>query len=183
MSNVAMNNVQAISPLVPRDYLGPAEVIAGGPLEIEIELPTGARVLAKLALAFPYRPIAADTVLVIGKGKAHYVIGVIHGSGETALSFSGDVSLRAAGKLRIAGQEGVSIEGLRLEILVGAVSVVADSMVQKLTSAYQRVTGLLSVRAGSSHAVVDGASLSKSKSGLILTEETMTINGKQIHLG
>ena len=59
----------------------------------------------------------------------------------------------------------------------------ADSLVQKLNSAYQRVRSLLTVHAGQSRTVVDETALTKSKNAVILTEEKMAINGKEIHLG
>jgi hypothetical protein len=184
MSNVAVLKSERSVPATSPDYLGPAAVVEVGPGDLEARLPGGAVVRAELALAFPYRPAAEDVVLVIGRGDAHYVIGVLRGSGETTLSFEGDVSLRAVrGKLRLTGDEGVEVKGRELEILVGAFKLVADSMVHKATSAYQRITGLFSARAGESHTVVDGTSTSKAKNGVLLTEEKMTINGKQIYLG
>jgi len=47
----------------------------------------------------------------------------------------------------------------------------------------RHVRDLLSLRAGKSHTVVDGSSFSQSKSATILTEEKVTINGKEIFLG
>lgn len=184
MSNVAVLKIERAALAAPQDYLGPAVVTAIGPADVEARLPAGASVRAELALAFPYRAAVDDVVLVIGRGDAHYVIGVLRGSGEIALAFEGDVSLRAVrGRLRLAGDEGVEVQGRELEILVGAFKVVADSMVQKAASAYQRIRGVLSVRAGESQTIVDGTSMSKSKNGVLLTEEKMTINGKQIYLG
>jgi hypothetical protein len=185
MSNVAALKSERVAPAAaPREYLGPAEVIEAGAGEIEARLPNGAAVRAELALAFPYRPAAGDVVLVIGRGDAHYVIGVLRGAGETTLAFEGNVNLRAVGgRLNLRGDDGVQVEGRELAVLVSAFKVVAESITQKAASAYQRVTGLLSVRAGESHTLVDGASTAKSKSGVILTEEKMTINGKQIFLG
>jgi hypothetical protein len=63
------------------------------------------------------------------------------------------------------------------------VKIVAGSMVQKLASAYQRVTGLLSVRAGEAETLVEGTTTTRARSGVILTEEKMIVNGKQIFLG
>jgi hypothetical protein len=184
MSSVAVLKTDRVAQADPRDYLGPAVVTAASAGEVKARLPGGAVVRAELALAFPYRPAAEDVVLVIGRGEAHYVIGVLRGAGETTLAFEGDVNLRAVrGKLRLTGDEGVQVQGREMEILVDAVKVVAGSMVQKLTSAYQRVSGLLQVRAGESQTIVDGTSMSKAKDGVILTEEKMTINGKQIYLG
>jgi hypothetical protein len=182
MSSVAVLKVDRAD--AAREYLGPAVVTDASPQAVQARLPDGSCVRAEMALAFPYEPRTEDVVLVIGRGDAHYVIGVIRGAGETRLSFQGNVDLRAVGgTLTLSGDSGVKVRGKELEILAGAVKVVADSMVQKLSSAYQRVTGLLSVRAGESHTIVDGASTSRSKSGVILTEEKMTINGKQIFLG
>jgi Protein of unknown function (DUF3540) len=56
-------------------------------------------------------------------------------------------------------------------------------MVQKLTTAYQRVTGLLSVRAGEAETLVEGTTTTRAKNGVILTEDKMVVNGKQIFLG
>jgi hypothetical protein len=184
MSNVVALKINRNAPALAEEYLGPATVTTVGAGELGARLPSGTVVRAELALAFPYRPASEDVVLVIGRGDAHYVIGVLRGSGETALSFDGDVSLRAVrGKLRLTGDEGVEVQGRELEILVGTFKVIADSMVQKATSAYQRITGLLRLRAGESQTMIDGTSSSRAKNAVMLTEEKMTLNGKQIYLG
>jgi hypothetical protein len=184
MSNVARLMRDAVPAPSASDYLGPAVVTGARADRVELRLASGEALEATLALAFPYRPVEEDVVLVIGKGEAHYVIGVLRSHGQTCLAFDGDVTLRAVGgRLNLAADEGVAIQGKELEIAVGAIKMVADSMVQKLATAYQRVTGLVSVRAGESHAIVDGAATQRAKSAAILTEEKMTINGKQIFLG
>lgn len=184
MSNVRVLKSEHAAPAVAEDYLGPAVVVEADAAEIRARLPGGAIVRAEPALAFPYRPVADDVVLIIGRGDRHYVIGVLRGSGRTTLAFEGDVDLHAiGGKLNLSGDAGVKVQGREMEILVGALRVVAGSMVQKLESAYQRVTGLLSVRAGESQTLVDGTATTKAKDGIILTEQKMTINGKQIYLG
>jgi hypothetical protein len=184
MSSVVKLKSERAAPAAGREYLGPAAVTAIRAGELEVRLPTGALVRAQSALAFPYRPALEDLVLVIGKEDEHYVIGVLRGAGDTTLAFQGNVSVRAVGgRLDLAGDEGVAVRGRELDVVVGALKVVAESMMHKAATAYQRITGLLSVHAGESHAIVDGASLSRSKNETILTEEKMTINGKQIYLG
>ena len=42
---------------------------------------------------------------------------------------------------------------------------------------------MLTVQAGESHTHVDGQAFSKSKSATILTEDVVTVNGKQVRLG
>jgi hypothetical protein len=165
-------------------YLGPAEVVRVEGSVVHAALPEGAVIRAELALAYPYEPSKGDVLLVIGKGDDHYVIGVLRGSGRAVLAFQGDVELRAVGgALRLSGDEGVDLHGRSVEVHTGALRMVADRAVQTFSTLCQRVSALLSVQSGESHTVVEGASHTQAKSASILTAETMTINGKQIHLG
>ena len=168
----------------PDDYLGPGHVVEAHPHEAVVEIRGGERVRAQLALSIPYAPVIGDVLLVIGKGDDHYVIGVIHGSGTTSLSFQGAVELRASGgPLTLSSDRGIAIHGPEVEIHAGKLQVFAGAMVEKLTSLYQRVRGALNVHAGTTHTVVDDASFLTAKNAAIVTEETMSINGDQIHLG
>jgi hypothetical protein len=165
-------------------YLGPAHVTAVHAHDVEVTLDDGATARARLALAFPYAPAPGDELLVVGKDGDHYVIGVLRGTGRTALSFQGDVDVRAeGGALRLSGDLGVAIRGPELEIQAGKMRVMAGAVVQKFASLYQRVSAMLSVHAGQTHTVVDDSAITTAKSAAILTEETMTINGSEIHLG
>lgn len=185
MSNVAVmrepRKAGDVAPLVA-DHLGPARVVSVAPHEVCVDL-DGHEVPATLALAFPYRPALGDTLLVIGKGSNHYVIGVIHGTGQSALTLPGDVAIRASGELSLSGDRGVRLSGPEVALEAPTVRVTAGALIQKLTSAYQRVREMLSVHAGEQETVVDGAALTRAKSASVLTEESMSINGKQIHLG
>lgn len=164
--------------------LGPAEVIEVNASEVKVELPDGSIVRAALALAFPYEPSVGDTLLVIGKGDDHYSIGVLRGTGKAALSFQGDVDLRAVGgSLTLAADKGVEIEGPEVLVRSSKLRMIAETVIEKFASVYQRVSGLLSVHAKEAHTVVEEASLTHAKSASITTEETVTVNGKQIHLG
>jgi hypothetical protein len=94
------------------------------------------------------------------------------------------VDLRTeGGVLRLSSDRGVEVEAPEVSILAGKLQQIAGAVTQRFTSLRQTVTELLSVRAGQSHAVVDGATFSQSKSATILTEGKVTINGKQISLG
>jgi uncharacterized protein DUF3540 len=166
------------------DYLGPAHVVGASGRDLSLELPSGQTVTATLAVAFPYEPEIGDVLLVIARGESYYGIGVLHGTGRTRLSFQGDVDLRSeGGTVRISGEKGVAIDGPELDVRVGAVRLLADTLTQRVASVYQRVTSLLSIHARESHTSIDESSFTKAKSAAILTEETMSINGKQIHLG
>jgi hypothetical protein len=184
MSNVAVLRSDRQSATPAREYLGPAEVVEVLPHAIEVRLESGALARARLALAFPYEPAVGDELLVIGNGDRHYVIGVLQSGGRVALAFKGDVDLRAeGGVLRLSSDKAVEVEAPEVSMLAGRLQQIAGAVAQRFTSLRQTVTDLLSVRAGQSHAVVDGAAFSQSKSATILTEEKVTINGKRISLG
>jgi len=184
MSNVARLFSERVEAATAEEYLGPARVIGVEATALQVELPGGVIAPAELALAFPYEAALEDVVLVIARGRSRYVIGVLRGSGRTVLAIQGDVDLRAVGgSLSLSGEKGVSIEGAELQVSVGTMRLVAESVVEKFTTAYQHVRSLLSVRAGQTHTVVDGATFANSQSATILTEEKMAINGKEIHLG
>jgi hypothetical protein len=166
------------------DYLGPATVVAAEGNCATVALADGAVVPVEMAMALPYEPVAGDSLLVIGRGEHHYVIGVLHGTGRTVLTLPGDVDLHATGgALSLSGDKGVQIRGPELDVHVGKLQMVASAVVQTFTSIHQRVRELLSVQAGESHTLVEKTSFTKAKNATLLTEETVTVNGKQIHLG
>ena len=166
------------------DFLGPGRVVEVGPCEVTVEIRTGERVTAQMALSIPYAPNPGDILLVIGKDEDHYVIGVLHGTGKTELSFKGAVDVRAeGGPLTLSSDRGVQIKGPDIEVTTTKLRTYADSVVQKAGSLLQRVTGSLEVRAGQTQTVVEGRSIMTAKNASIVTEEAMTINGEEIHLG
>lgn len=184
MSNVTVLRSERADVGKARDYLGPAEVAEVSPAEILVRLPSGSLVPARPAMAFTYEPAAGDVVLVIGNAEGHYVIGVLQGTGRAVLSFPGDIEINAVnGVLDLGGDKGVRIRSSSVEVQAGKLRFLAETVVQKFSSLRQHVSDLLSVRAGQSHTVVDGAQIAQSKSSTILTEEKVTINGKSIHLG
>jgi len=164
--------------------LGPAHVLEVLPTGVRVRLESGQMVEAGLALAAPYTPCAEDVVLVIAHGERSWVIGVIDGRGTSALRFQGDVELHAVGgTVKIHGDRGLKLSGPQVELTGTEIRLVADSVVQKMQTLYQRVRELISVHAKRSHTIVDESAFSKAKSQTMLTEEAMCINGKEIHLG
>jgi hypothetical protein len=166
------------------DYLGPAEVTAVDLHDLILLIGPEREVPARLALAYPYEPLPGDLVLTIGHDDDFYVIGVLRGNGRTELAFQGDVALRAVGgRLDLHADDGVRVHGPEVEIRTGRLRVVADSVVEKVNRAYRRVRELLTCRAGRLHTVVDDSSIAKARRTTILSEENVSINGKQINLG
>jgi hypothetical protein len=181
MSNVARLRIEETAD--KGLYLGPATVAAVRPAEIEVDLPRGGKVHARLALAYAYEPAPGDEVLVIGNEEGHWIIGVVRGRGPAVLHFPADAEIRAGGTLRIAADRGVDISSPELTVTTKKIRMIASEVVQAFTTLRQRVTELLSVQAGQTHTIVEGSSHSQSKSATILTEEKVSINGKEVHLG
>jgi hypothetical protein len=166
------------------EYLGPAEVVEVRTSEVFVSLPGGTRARAELAFALPYAPALGDLLLVIGRGDKHYAIGVLRGSGRTELSFQGNVEVRAVGgRLGLTGDRGVDLRGPEVDVYTTALRMVARDVQQKFESVCQRVTSLFRLHAGEAQTLVDNGSVTQAKRAAILTEETVTINGREVHLG
>jgi len=170
------------NPYAGCSYLGPAEVVASGPT-IELALADGSTVEATAALAFSYEPAKGDVVVAIGNERGFYVIGVVASQGPAALSVRGDLSVCASGKLELRGEEGVAIEGRSMDVRVGKLRLLANAVTERFQTVRQHVAELLSVQAGQSHTVVDGAAYTRAESSTLLTEKNVTVNGKAIYLG
>jgi hypothetical protein len=171
-----------------REYLGPATVFAFDGPDVTVRLSNGDDARAQLALAYPYRPAIGDVLLVIGQRDAaetaHYVIGVLQGSGRAALHMQGDVELCAVdGELTLRGDRGVALRGPELDVTVGRMQVLSDKLVNKCDTIYQRARKLYSLVAKDSQQLVQGEMVARAKNASVVTEEKMSFNGKQIHLG
>lgn len=184
MSEVVLLESETAAKVREGDYLGPATVVEPGGAEVSVELPDGSLQRARPAFVVPYEPAAGDVLLVISKGRDCYAIGVLHGTGRTVLAMPGDVEIRAeGGTLRFFGEKGIELFGPEVSVQAEKLRMVAGSVTQKFTSLVQRVRELMSVQAKEIHTVAEGAHVTHAKSATILTEETMTINGKQVNLG
>jgi hypothetical protein len=169
---------------VVEEYLGPAEVVEARAHEVIVQIPGGAAVRAELAFTLPYAPVVRDVLLVIGRGQRHYAIGVLHGSGRTELAFQGDVELRSInGRLCLSGDRGIDVRGPEVDICTSALRMIARDVMQRFESVSQRVTSLFRLHAGEAQTLVEKSSVLQARSAVILTEETTTINGREVHLG
>jgi microcystin-dependent protein len=184
MSSSVVRISERIASARAEEYLGPAEVVRVVGHDVYVDVPGGgAAVRAELALAFPYEPAQGDVLLVIARGAAHYVIGVLHGTGRSVFALPGDVGLHAGGSLDLSAEKGIRLKSAELEVHTGKLRMIADRVTQTFASLHQRVSDLLSVHAGKSHTLVEGSSYAQSKNTAIVTQETVTINGNAIHLG
>ncbi len=134
-------------------YLGAARLVReeSGSLVVALEEPTvtgGTVVHATPALTFPYRPAVGDQLLVLGDARAFYVIGVLVGRGQTALSNPAGVSLHAEGQLRLTGDRGVRVRGRGLELRAERLARLAVRAVETFGEQTRHVRERLRVEAG-----------------------------------
>ncbi|MFO0554673.1 MAG: DUF3540 domain-containing protein [Polyangiaceae bacterium] len=164
-------------------YLGPGVVVATRADRIELELEGGERVDARAALPWPYEAAVGDELLVVGEGARHFVIGVLRGRGAIRLDFEGDVKLSATGRLDLAADKGVSIRAPDVHVESDRLTIVAEAAHKIVGTLRQTVRDLFTLRAKEQHTLVEGNVLSHSKATRIVSEEKVTINGKEIFLG
>jgi hypothetical protein len=168
----------------PPARLGRGIVTSVAGAGVTVALADGRQVTAELALALPYAACEGDVLLVIGDDREFFVIGVLAGRGKTSLELPGDVSLRAVGgTLELSGDAGVRVTGPTVEVRADRLVSVARSVVETFSSLFQRVTEVLHVHAREEVTIVDEGSFKQAKTAAIQTEETITINGREIHLG
>jgi hypothetical protein len=185
MSSAALKRLARAEPRPDAlGYLGPGVVVGFASNGVLVERDDGAEVLAEMALPLPYESCEGDVLLLVGRDSRHYVIGVLSGRGRTSLELEGNISLRAVGGVaEIAGDEGVRLRGPTVDVETGALNVVARTLVESVSTLVQRVTALLSIQAREMHTLVEESATTQAKSATIQTEEVVTINGKQVHLG
>jgi hypothetical protein len=169
----------------PGIFLGPSVVIEVEGPEVVVALPQGERARARVAFAFPYACAKGDDVLVIGNETGeHWIIGVLRSSGKASLEFPGDLDVRSVGgKLTLSGDKGVAIDAPDVEMRAAKLRIFAGSVLRHAQSVVDRVRELYSMHAGQSNTIVEGTALTQAGRAKIITEETVTINGREIHLG
>lgn len=172
-------------------FFGPGRVTAMFADRIELSLSSEdagqhvmEKVVARNALAWPYQPVVGDELLVAGGGSAYFVIGVLRGSGTTQLAFDGNVELRArGGELRLAADRGVQIDAPEVAVRSHAFHVVAEAATQIVGTLRHTVRELFALRAKEQVTQVEGTVLSHAKSMRMVSEDKVTLNGKEIFLG
>lgn len=165
-------------------YLGPATVTRAEPGALEAKLPSGDVVAPRLALAFPFAPASGDSLLLIGQDDRYFVIGVIESEGQTQLRFRGDVAVRAVnGTLGLEADQGIDLRSPEIAIRTKKLSVIAERAHEAFGSLFTRVKELMSVHSGKIDTVVRGQWSNRSRRASITSEEVVSVNGKEVHLG
>lgn len=164
-------------------YLGHGQVLATEPGRVLVGL-TGAKAWATLALGNGYAPVVGDVLLVIGKGDAFYVIGVIAGRGRTTFVAHGDLELKAPhGRIDLVAREGIALRGGLVQIVAKAWETVAGTVRQRFDELCGQVKGVMRWRAGRAETEVDD--VHRTSAGRIVqhAQKDVSIDGEKIHLG
>lgn len=176
-------------------YLGPARVSGapGRPGFVQVELPDGIRVQARLALAVPYSPESGDEVLVVCQELPQvWVIGLLRGRGKTTLRVAGDLTIEAphgavnilAGKgIRMESEESIGLSAPRATLRFGRLNILVTTLVQRLVNSFVWASGLIQFKSRRLRQVSDEGWLVRSGRAHLKSKDNFHINGKTIHLG
>jgi Protein of unknown function (DUF3540) len=172
------------SPTADGPHVVRAVVTAVSGPGVMVALADGREVSATFALPLPYAACEGDVLLVIGESGEFFVIGIIAGRGKTSLELQGNVSVHAVGgALDLSGDQGVTVRGPVVAVHADKLNTVARAVVETFSSLFQRVTDVVHVHARQQVSIVDEGSYSQAKTTAIQSEDTVTINGREIHLG
>ena len=162
-------------------FLGPAAVIAARAGRIEVTLPSGETVKPPwLWRGVPLNE--GDSVLVVGRRKVISSLVCSRPSAGTLRFFGMWCCAPSRANSNCWAKE-VSVRSNDVRIEAGAVRTIAESVVERAATAYQHIREVLSVHAGEKREVVRGEWLARAERANIVTSETVSINGKEIHLG
>ena len=162
-------------------YVGPATVTGAGGGKVRLATPAGPAE-ATMALAYPYSPRRGDVVLVFGESDL-YVIGVLRARGESSLTFPGDVTIRAGGKLSIEGAEGVEVRSPAIRLRADKVEIAARARFDGVMDAYRWVSGVAQTPATRLRTVVSGTASLQAERIIETASKDVRIDGERINLG
>jgi len=165
-------------------FLGPAEMVGRRGKGIEASLPDGRVVQAAIALAWPVPLEAGDSLLLVGRDNQFFVIGVLTAQKANKLRFFGDVLLHAVGgRIDLESDDEVALHAPNVAIRTGKLTTVAKAVVERASTLYQNVREVLSIHAGEKREIVRGEWMARAERANITTSGTVSVNGKEVHLG
>jgi hypothetical protein len=164
-------------------YCGPAIVLEADGRSLRLQLP-GREAQAELALGYPYQPKPNDLVLALGpKDGDLYVVGVLQGSGLTALRVEGDLHVEATGRLKLSGRAGVEIDGARVAVKADRYELLARSVIERIGNAWRWAQGVITTSARRTRTVVEENATLAAGRIVEKAKKDVVIDGEQIRLG
>lgn len=163
--------------------IGAAQVLEAADRRVRLRI-DGEEAWADLALAFPYRAAAGDTVLALGQESKWYVIGVLRGRGVTSFTAPGDLELNAPnGSIGLKAADGVRIEAPQVALKADRLELAARSVFERFVHAYRRIAGVFQLRAGRVRTVVTEAYDLRAGRIAERADGDVRIDGDKIYLG
>jgi hypothetical protein len=165
-------------------YLGPARVVRLEEGAVVVVIDSETLVHATLALAFPYRPVIGDQLLVIGDEQAFFVIGVLEGRGRSGLSNDAGVALSAeSGRLRLVGDQGVRVHGRSVDVQTEELETVAIETHQTFGEQRKQVRGAIQTEAGQIDELSQGAWVTQAKRFILKCLNAARVKSNTVRLG
>jgi hypothetical protein len=161
--------------------LGPAQVTDVKEDRVLLEMPDR-KAWARLAVAYPYQAVPGDLVLAIGNEDL-YVIGVLHGSGQTRFCAPGDLELSASGRILLRSQTAIELRSPEVRLRAERLELVAKTLVEKMVGCYRWVKDTIQVRSGRMRIIVDGHHSVAAERIIEHATKDVKINGRKILLG
>lgn len=181
MLNLSHETAQLYTGMVLDDAGANPDETAG---RVCLRLEDGTVVWARMALAVPICPAVGDELLVIGQPDRHFVIGVLHAHGPTAIAYPHGLELSTGtGPLRVQNQAAVEIDTPTLNARAGRIEIAAEVMWQRLTHCFQWVRDLMQSRLGRRRTAIETTSVERAGTIITKADDTVKIDAPTIHLG
>lgn len=171
-----------LTDVLSQTAIGPATVTIVDDHTVRVRLDEHERPVT-MAMAVRYQPRIGDVLLVASTHDACYAIGVLAGSGSIELASTGDVTVRAGGRVQVHAGESFAAEAPQMKLEAGRLELVARDLLANAQSFLQRIAGLLHLSAGRRHTQIEGSSVEQARQVVIKAQETVTVDGSTIHLG
>jgi len=183
LSAAEINGSESSGTLVS-SYLGSARVESLAPLRVTLLEGEPREVEARVAFAYPFLPEVGDELLLLGRGEAFYAVGVLSARPRSGLEVPGDLEVRAVGGvLRLKGDAQLEVESPEVTLRAQRLRTFADSLQEHAQTAFRWIKETLSERTGETQRVIEGEDLLLAKRAVTLAEETVRVDGSEIHLG
>jgi len=184
MTSLAEETPPITEPVTIDRYLGPARVVRLEQDAVVVVIDSETLVHATMALAFPYRPVIGDQLLVIGDAHAFFVIGVLEGRGRSGLSNDAGIQLSAEnGHLRLVGDKGVRMHGRSVKVQTEQWQTVAIDTHQTYGERRKQVRGVIKTEAGQIDELSQGTWLTQAKRFILKSLNEARVKSNTVRLG
>ncbi|MCR9244816.1 MAG: DUF3540 domain-containing protein [bacterium] len=169
--------------LTATSYLGPAKVVEARTGRILVAMPDK-KAWVTPAMQFTYEASAGDTLLVIGQDDLFYAIGVLNGSGRTALQVPGDLDLQAPhGRIRMQARDGLEFRAKAVQFVAEAWDAALGTVRQSCEELWTKVRGAMRISTRRRETRIRETDRTRAGRIIQTAAKDVQIDGEKIHLG